>query len=121
MKTEDTLKTINVLALAAIAGFILFGRGWLLWAAFVLMALNVFVEPVARQLAAAWMRFAEVLGKINSKVLLTVAFYFVLTPLSILYRIFNKELVQHFRAKGRKTVFDDVKEAYTKKTFERQW
>ncbi|MBF0456801.1 MAG: hypothetical protein HQK99_02780 [Nitrospirae bacterium] len=122
MKTKtDTQKTINVLVLAGIAGFILFGKGWLMWMAFVLMVLNVFVEPVARTVAGAWMKFAEVIGQVNSKVLLSMAFYLVLTPLSVLYRIFNKELVWHFKAKGRKTVFDDVKEPYSKKTFERQW
>lgn len=117
----DTQKTINVLVLAGIAGFILFGKGWLLWTAFVLMALNVFVEPAVRPVAAAWMKFAEVIGHVNSKILLSMAFYLVLTPLSVLYRIFNKELVWHFKAKGRKTIFDDVKEPYSKKTFERQW
>jgi hypothetical protein len=117
----DTQKTINVLVLAAMAGSILFGRGWLFWSAFVLMFLNVFVESLARPIAAAWMRFAEVLGTVNSKILLAIAFYVVLTPLSFLYRIFNKELVWHFRAKGRETLFEDVKETYSKKTFERQW
>ncbi|MBF0515645.1 MAG: hypothetical protein HQK97_00815 [Nitrospirae bacterium] len=117
----DTQKTINVLVLAAMAGFILLGRGWLLWTAFVLMALNVFVEPIARPIAAAWMRFAEVVGAVNSKILLAIAFYLVLTPLSVLYRVFNKELVLHFKGKGRETLFDDVKEAYSKKTFQRQW
>ncbi|WP_420266342.1 SxtJ family membrane protein [Candidatus Magnetominusculus dajiuhuensis] len=117
----DTQKTINVLVLAAIVGFILFGRGWLLWMAFVLMALNVLAEPVVRPVAAAWMRFAEAVGQVNSKVLLAIAFYLVLTPLSVLYRMFNKELVRHFNARGRETVFDDVKEPYSKKTFERQW
>ncbi len=117
----DTQKTINVLVLAAMAGFIIFGRGWLLWTAFVLMALNVFAEPLVRPIAAAWLKFAEVLGTVNSKILLAIAFYFVLTPLSVLYRVFNKELVLHFKAKDRETLFEDVKEPYSKKTFERQW
>ncbi len=117
----DTQKTINVLVLAAMAAFILFGMGWLFWTAFVLMFLNVFVEPLARPIAAAWMKFAEIVGMVNSKILLAIAFYFVLTPLSFLYRIFNKELVLHFMAKDRETVFEDVKESYSKQTFPWQW
>jgi hypothetical protein len=43
---------------------------------------------------AVWMKIGQVLGKINSFVLLSVIFYVVVTPMRLLHMLFSKE--RHF-------------------------
>ncbi len=40
------------------------------------------LAPVER----AWMRFAEVMGRVNSRIILTAAYYLVVTPVGIVRR-----------------------------------
>ena len=44
------------------------------------------LEPVYRW----WMRFAEVLGWINTRILLILIFYLVVTPLGLVMRLFRR-------------------------------
>lgn len=46
----------------------------------------VWLAPVRR----AWMKFAMILGAINSRILLTVVYFSIVTPLAILLRILGK-------------------------------
>jgi len=54
--------------------------------ALLLLAVGLFVPPLARRFHALWMRFAAVLGYVNSRVLLTLMYYGVFTP----YRLFSR-------------------------------
>lgn len=47
--------------------------------------------PLLKYPSAAWWRFAQALGWVNARVLLTVLFLFVLTPLSLIWRITGKD------------------------------
>lgn len=41
----------------------------------------------------AWMKFAEVLGAVMTRVILTVAFFVVITPFGLLLRLLGKDLL----------------------------
>jgi hypothetical protein len=64
----------------------------------VLGAIGVFLiaaalvhAPLLKYPSAAWWKFAKALGYVNARVLLTVLFAIVLTPLSIVWRIIGKD------------------------------
>ena len=40
---------------------------------------------------AGWLKFADALAVVNSRLLLSVVFYVFLTPLALLYRLFNRQ------------------------------
>jgi hypothetical protein len=48
-------------------------------------------------------------------------FYLVLTPIAFLYRIFNKEQVNHFRVNSHGTYFEDIKKTGGREDFEKLW
>ena len=44
-----------------------------------------------KKIATTWLKMAEILGQISSRILLSVVFFLFLTPLALLYRIFSKK------------------------------
>jgi len=116
-----TSKTISVLTLAVLIAYVIFSAQWLLWVAVLLTLGNAFESRITAALARYWMKFAAVLGAFNSRVILTVTFYLILTPLAFVYRIFNRPLVDHFRANKRQSYFEDLGKTYTPADFEKTW
>ncbi|MDD5167827.1 MAG: SxtJ family membrane protein [Syntrophales bacterium] len=114
-------KTITVLTLAFLIAYLIFGSKWLLGISILLCAGNAFESRVSNAIAQYWMRFASFLGKINSRIILTLMFFLVLTPIALLYRIMNREKVDHFLKNNRDSYFDDVEKSFGKEDFEKLW
>lgn len=117
----DTSKTISVLTLALLIAYVIFGAPWLLWVAVLLTLGNAFESRLTTALARYWMKFAAFLGAFNSRVILTLTFYLILTPLAFVFRIFNRPLVDHFQTNKRQSYFEDLKKTYTPADFEKTW
>ena len=56
-----------------------------------LLVLGLTRPQLLRWPSAVWWKFAMVLGYVNARLILTVAFLFVLTPMSILWRVVGKD------------------------------
>jgi hypothetical protein len=52
---------------------------------------GLLVPPAARAFHTAWMRFAVLLGHINSRVLLTLVYYLVVTPYGFVSRLAGRD------------------------------
>ncbi len=52
---------------------------------------SLLITPVAKGLTYLWSLLIKALGYINSRILLTVIFFFVLLPISLLSKLFRKE------------------------------
>jgi len=66
---------------------------WLLGAGLFFLLTGFVAHSLLRPVYVAWMKFAHVLGWINTRVLLGVFFYLVLTPAGLLARAFGKDLL----------------------------
>ncbi len=114
-------QTIHVLTLALLIAFLIFGNRWLLWAAVFLAVANTFENPLTTWIAKGWLAFALRLGRINSRILLTLIFFLFLTPIAWLYRLFNRSLVDHFRADSRTSTFQERNHRWEPADFEKIW
>ena len=56
-----------------------------------LLVAGLFVRAAARAFHNAWMRFASALGYVNSRVLLTLMYYLVLTPYGFVTRLAGRD------------------------------
>ncbi len=76
--------------------------------------------PILRPIYVVWMKFAFVLGWINTRVLLGVFFYLILTPIGLAMRIFGKDLLD-VRLDREKTSYWSVreKENFSREKYER--
>lgn len=85
------LETLIVLSLALTVLGRAFGARYADAAAFLLLATALLLPGTASRIAALWLRFGAFLGRVNSRILLTLIFYLVLTPTAFLYRLFSRK------------------------------
>ncbi len=92
----------------------------LLIAAGALFALACVVMPsVMSPLYRGWMRLAEGLGWINTRILLVVIFYLVVTPLGLLMRLFKRDPLDMARRDSYWT--EPSASSYGERHFEKQF
>jgi saxitoxin biosynthesis operon SxtJ-like protein len=65
----------------------------------VLLIAGLAYPPLLKYPSAAWWRFSRVLGHVNARVLLTVFFVAVLTPVGIVWRLTGKDPLGRRRAR----------------------
>ncbi len=66
-------------------------------------------------------RLRQWIGRINSRILLTLIFFLFLTPIAWLYRLFNRTLVDHFLADTRASTFQERNHRWEPADFEKIW
>ena len=64
---------------------------------------GLFFQRVLRPIHASWMKVAHVLGWVNTRLLLGLFFYLVLTPVGLVIRLFGKDLIQQKIDRSRKS------------------
>jgi saxitoxin biosynthesis operon SxtJ-like protein len=71
---------------------------WLGGVGAVLLVLGLVRPSLLKWPSVAWWRFAQALGYVNARILLTVLFGLVLTPLGLLWRLTGKDPLTRRRA-----------------------
>ena len=64
----------------------------------VLVLLGLVRPSLLTRPAAAWWRLAHVLGYINTRILLTLLYFFLLTPMGLIWRAIGKDPMARQRA-----------------------
>lgn len=67
----------------------------LLWPAIITLLLVMTAPVVFRPLTAVWFGLSEILGTLFSKVLLTLLFHTIVTPMGLFRRIIGRDSMQH--------------------------
>ncbi|MEL6562112.1 MAG: SxtJ family membrane protein [Bacteroidota bacterium] len=89
-------------------------------AAIAIGVISLIIPTVGYYIVWLWYKIAEVLGWINSRIILAVLFYLFLFPISIIYRLFNKDSL-HVKKPGSDTMFTSRDHQYSAKDFENMW
>jgi len=66
-----------------------------------------------------WNMIGLVLGWINTRILLSIVFYFVVFPVAMIYKLTNKNSLQRKRISG--SIFRTRNHSYTAKNLENIW
>ena len=111
------LETIIVLVLALIVIFWVSGNKYLLWGAFGLGAIGVFIPWLAAKIHWAWMKLAHVMGYVMSKVMLTLVYVLVVVPMGIFSR---KKITMQLKTSGS-SYFRERNYTYKKEDLENVW
>lgn len=80
---------------------------------------GLFVPPAARAFHTAWMKFAALLGHVNSRVLLTLMYYLVMTPYGIVTRLLGRDPLRRRGAKAESYWVERKSTRQTREQFER--
>ena len=82
--------------------------------------LVLFIPPIAKLVVAAWEKLSEILGMISSTILLSLLFFFFLSPIAILYRLLKKDSSK-IKRNHAKSKFIQRNYQYTAKDLEYPW
>ena len=83
-------------------------------------AIGLFIPWLSRHIHTLWMKFAELLGSVMSKVILVLVFYVFLLPVSLLSKLFRKSPFKH-RDVRLNTYYTDRNFTYTPQSLEQSW
>lgn len=93
MKTEKekALETLLVLSGAFVILFWKTDKKIFLLLALIFVFIGIASPWLAGKISWVWLKFAELLGAVMSKVILGLVFFLFLTPISFLYRLFKND------------------------------
>ena len=69
-------------------------RIWSLAISIIFLTVALLKQKLLKPLNKAWIKFGEVLGKIIAPIVMALIYFFVLTPISFIVRIFGKDLLK---------------------------
>jgi hypothetical protein len=96
MESRDKVKyreTLLVIVLGFSVLYLILGRNWMLYTALGLGIVGMLSVPLNRWIHLAWFFTGEKIGFVVSKVLLGAIFFIVLIPMSLIARIFRKDIM----------------------------
>lgn len=95
---------------------------WLGAPALALMGFGVILPGALKPLQKAWMTLALLMGVVVSRVILTVLFYLVITPIGLLTRALGHDFLdRHFRTSRDSNWKVREETAYDRAAYERQF
>ena len=121
MSNAESSKILAGIAVVLMIGYYIFKMELLLHIVLALLVLAAFPTRVSVFLAKNWIKFSDAIGYVNSRVILTLIYFVVLVPLSVLYKRFNREILAYFRGDKRDSYFLGPDRIYTKEMFEKIW
>ncbi len=77
-------------------------------------------EKLAELVVYIWIKLAEILGWINARIILSIVFYLILTPIAFLSKVFKKEDNLN-RTNNKNSLFVEKKHTFMKEDFENVW
>jgi len=69
-------------------------RLWSLAVSFAFLIIAFLKQELLKPLNNSWIKLGEMLGKIISPIVMALIFFLILTPLSLIIRIFGKDLLK---------------------------
>ena len=121
MKTnkEKSLETFLVLTGALVVVFWITNKKIFLLLALILVLIGIFSPYLTGKISWLWLKLAEGMGYVMSKVLLSVVFFIFLLPLSFMQKVFKKDTL----SLKRKNIsyYSERNHLYTGKDLENMW
>jgi len=74
---------------------------WALVLSIFFLVITFLKRDLLKPLNKIWIKFGELLGKIIAPIVMALIFFFILTPTSIIVRLFGKDLLKLKTTKGK--------------------
>jgi len=122
MEKNKTTESILAICTGLLLIYFIFKIKVLVLIAFVIGFIGLFITPIANLIHRAWYKFAEILGFVNSKILLSLVFFIFLVPIAFISRIFTKNKAMQLQKKeDGESYYKDRDHTYSKTDFENMW
>lgn len=121
MSVKKELQTILVIAGGLILMYFIFKNQSFLIAALVIGIPGFLIPFIRKWIVKIWFQIASILGFINSRILLSLVFFLILSPIALLRRLFSKDKLQVKRDKSRKTFYTTRIHQFQSEDFKNPW
>lgn len=119
-KTGTAEKTVRTIAIGFMILYIFSQAEWMFCLSAVLALISVLSPYLNRKIDYAWMKLAYVLGLFMPKIVLSLFFFVILTPISFLSRLITRKDPLKLR-KGYQSTFIEVDKTFPRESFEKTW
>ena len=107
-----------------VGGYILYSDGtiwrWFFAGSLFFLITGLFLYPVLKPVYVVWMKFAQVLAWINTRIILGIAFYLIMTPMGALLKLMGKDLLDQRIDRDAATYWKErEKKPFEKERYER--
>lgn len=122
MKEDNKAKSLETLLVLTGAFIIIF---WIspkkiyLLVALIFILIGVVSPYLSAKISWVWLKFAELLGAVMSKVILSIVYFVFLVPIALLYRLTQKNPL--FLKKQKSSYYINRDKQYTSKDIENIW
>ena len=119
MKPDNSKSTILVISTGFLIIYFIFSWEWAIIVSLIAGVTGILSPYLSRKIEWLWMKLSKLLGYIVPNIILSVVFYLFLFPISVLYRIFNKDPLM--LSKKYNSYFTDINRNIDKKSLEKLW
>lgn len=120
MKKAKTYETILVISTGFVILYILTKAIPFIAVALAISVLSLMSFYIADKINWLWMKLSEGMGYISSKLILSIVFFLLLLPISLIYKIFNKDTL-NIRKRDRLSNYVERYHKYTAEEMENVW
>ncbi|MBL7928547.1 MAG: hypothetical protein JNL47_03595 [Bacteroidia bacterium] len=121
MDKSKKTEAILVIVAGLIIFHLIFKLKVLLTVALAVAVLSLMSDFIRDKIVWLWMKLAEVLGYINGKILLSLIFFLILTPVAFIFKLTGKDPMQRKRRKQSHSFYIERNHTYTKEDLEFIW
>ena len=114
-----SLETILVFIGVCVVLFWIYNKKIFLLVSLLLILLSLTSEAAVNKISSAWLKFSELLGKVMSRIILSVVYYVILVPIAFLFRLTGKDQLQ--LKKSKNSYYLERNHQYTKSDVENIW
>lgn len=112
MNWKQKHTSLTVIAIGFAVLYFFFRKEWMLVPIGIVL-IGFLIGPMGEYIHLTWMMIAKLLGYINSRILLSITFFIILTPIALLMRLLGKGNFLK-SATGKNSVFITRNHLYTK-------
>jgi hypothetical protein len=119
MKTDKSQSTILIISMGFLALHLLFSWKWAVFVSLSVGVVGILSPFLSGKIEWGWMKLSHLMGYIIPNILLSIVFFLVLFPISLMSKLFSKDPLM--LSKNYKTYFIDIKNEIDKESFEKTW
>ena len=120
MSKVDKLKAELTITAGFLVLYLIFKKDIFLYLATIIAITALVLPIVGKGIVWLWFKLAEILGWINSRILLSIVFFIVLLPISLAYKLTNKNPLQ-LKKETNKSLYNTRNHLYKKEDFKFPW
>lgn len=121
MASEEKSKAQLVIVTGMLVFYFIFKKDWLLYVGLFVGLAGVFVPFIGDLIVKGWYKLAELLGYINSRILLSLIFFVVLFPVAVLARMGRGKNLLGLKKEDRQSAFTERNHRYEAKDLKNVW